>query len=38
MQCSEGNTIIISDNEEKPWHKPTLEINLSADYNIQENS
>ncbi len=25
-----------ADNEEKPWHKPTLEINLSADYNIQD--
>jgi hypothetical protein len=24
------------DNENKPWHKPTLEINLSADYNMQD--
>ena len=24
------------DNEDKPWHKPTLEINLSADYNLQD--
>jgi hypothetical protein len=24
------------DNEEKPWHKPTLEIVLSADYTLQE--
>ena len=24
------------DNEDKPWHKPTLEIMLSADYSLQE--
>ena len=24
------------DNEEKPWHKPTLEIALMADYNMQD--
>ncbi|MBC8486271.1 MAG: TonB-dependent receptor [Bacteroidetes bacterium] len=24
------------DNEEKPWHKPALEISLSAEYNLQD--